>query len=500
MNILANILGRGAVALGYDMGDSAHVRRDLGFGKSNPIDEDGLLRDGTRQVIRQKALDQWRNNPVAAGVCDRIASFAVGSTGLRPQAMTSDEKWNTSAEDWWNYIYGPSCDSRGRLTMWRLQWQAISNRPTMGGVYWQLLNDGTVRPIEPERIRNPQDKQNAAGYTEGVKVDPTTGRVLGYMVHARDEHGGFSGKHAEVFVRAERMIPVIRPPGRPDQVREIPDFAPLGNCMQDTHEANVYTLNAMKTQSKPVASLTKGGGVGTNSGPRGSAGLVTGERQRFQLDTLEVLQLNAGESLNMTSSPTPGSNHIPYMQMQYGLQAAGIDYPYEFFTLDFTRCDYSRMKAVLLLVNKASRNWQAWLKESLTKLWVWRVALAIDRRELPPAPLDDNGASEWWLMDWQAPEELWIDRQESAQADLLEYQMNQGSLSEFARRRGKDYDDNLRAKARDYKKRLAIATEEGVPAEVLEPQMQIPGQQAPGAAGGPPPADPPPPVTKEPPQ
>lgn len=478
MNILAKTLGRAALALGYDMGDSSHVRRDLGFGKRMPIDEDSLVvGDKTRENIRQKAIDQIRNNPVAAGVCERIASFAVGPTGLRPQALTTDEKWNEAAEDWWNYVFAPNCDSRGRQSLWRLQWQAVSLRPSMGGVYWQLVSDGSVRPIEPERIRDPKDNKGAI-YTDGVKVDRNTGRILGYLIHGRDDRGGFSGDHQTQFVTSENVIPVIRPPWRPDQVREIPDFAALGNALQDVHEANVYTLNTMKTQSKPVGSLTKGGGVGTNSGPRGSASITVGERQRFQMDSLEVLMLNPGETLNFTSSQTPGNMHIPYMQMQYGLMASGIDYPYEFFTLDFTKCDYSRMKAVLLLINKASRNWQAWLKESLYRLWVWRIAKAMADGDLPPAPVDDLGRSQWNLIDWQAPEELWIDRQESAQADTLEWQMRQGSLSDFARRRGKDLADILRAQARDIKLTRRVEKEEGVPEGSLEPKMQIPGQTA----------------------
>jgi capsid protein len=481
MNIVANILGRTAVALGYDMGSSSHARRDLGWGKRTPIDEDSaVVPDNTRELMRQKCIDAIRNNPIAAGVCQRIASFAVGPTGLLPQAMTSDDKWNDLAQDWWNYDFGQRCDSRGRLSMHQLQWQTVSLRPVMGGLYWQCLEDGTFRPVEPERIRDPQNTKQAReeGYVDGVRVDPLTGVIRGYMVHARDRDGTFGGKRTEQYVPAENMIPAIRPPWRPDMVREIPDFAPLGNAMQDVFEANSYTLNTMKTQSKPVASITRNGGAGINSGPRGTAGETAGERKRFQMDSLEVLMLNNGEQMNMTSSPTPGANHIPYMQMQYGLMSAGIDYPYEFYTLDFTKCDYSRMKAVLLLVNKASRNWQAWLKEVLYRAWVWRVAMAIERKELPPAPLGMDGRSEWNLVDWQAPEELWIDRQESAQADLMEWQMRQGSLSEFARRRGKCLEDTLRAQARDMKLVERIEIEEGIPAGSLKPQMQIPGQTA----------------------
>lgn len=471
MSFLGRIFGRG-----YDAGESSHVRQDLGYGRRQPCDEDGMTtKDGSLEITRQKAIDLRRNGGPVSGVCDRIASFAVGATGLRPIALTSDERWNTAAEDWWNYVYGPGCDFRRRVTMWQMQWQAVSLRPVMGGMYWQLMDDGTIRPIEPERIRNPSKKEDQANCADGVKVDADTGRILGYWIHGRDKDGGFGSGHSETYVPADKIISVIRPAWRPDQVREVPDFACIVPHLQDLAEANRYTLNTMKTQSKPVGFLETQGGAGVNSMPRGMTRTV-GERKRFQLDNLEIMHLNQGEKMNLTASPTPGSQHIPYMQMQYGLSSGGIDYPYEFFTLDFTKCDYSRMKAVLLLVNKASRNWQAWLAESLTKLWTWRIAMAMNRKELPPAPMGKDGKSQWRLIDWQAPEELWIDRQESAQADMLEFQMRQGSMSQFASRRGKDYEDILRKQARDYKLAARVEQEEGVPVGSLQPKVQIPGQ------------------------
>lgn len=458
---------------GHDAGDSTRVRKDLGFSKVTPCDEDKMVGpDGTLELIRQKAIDSRRNSGVSSGVCDRIASFALGSTGLRPQAMTSDDKWNTEAEDFWNYSFSPSCDARGRVGMWQMQWQAVSLRPIMGGVYWHLMSNGKIRPIETERIRNPKDKKDQEGCIEGVKVDPDTVEILGYWVHSRDKDGQFCGAHTEKFIEAKNMIPVIRPPWRPDQVREIPDFGPIIPHMTDITEANTHTLNTLKAQSKLWGWVTGGGGKIPLSR---NAARAVGERKRFNLDSLEVISLNDNETMQMGSSPTPSATHIPYMQMQLGLAASGIDYPYEFFTLDFTKCDYSRMKAVLLLVNKASRNWQAWLGESLYKLWCWRISMAIANRELRPAPTK-NGISEWRLVDWQAPEELWIDRQESIQADTMEYQMNQITMSQSARRRGKDYSDILRQKARDYKLETRIAKEEGVDEDSLHPHAQIPGQ------------------------
>lgn len=462
---------------GYNAGESSHVRKDLGYGRSTPCDEDNMVGpDGTRERGTLKAIDLKRNG-ADNGVCDRIAMFAVGNTGLRPQALTSDDNWNTLAEDWWNYVYSPSCDSRGRISMWQMQWQAVSLRPTMGGVYWQLLSDGTIRPIETERIRQPYTDAAKKNCVDGVKIDDKTGRIIGYYVHSRDSYGGFKRDSDGVYVKAENMIPVIRPPWRPDQVREIPDFFSIEPRIQDIDEANRYTLNTMKTQSKMFCTLENNGSAGVPlGGPRGQQTNVANERKRFQLDGNEVIHLNPNEKLNMSSSPTPSATHIPYMQMQSGLAAAGISYPYEFYTYDFTKCDYSRMIAVFGLINNSTRIWQTWLAESLHKLWVWRIGMAIRDEDLPPAPMGEDGKSQWRLVDWQAPEGLIVDRQKDIQADTLEFQMRQNSMSSIARRRGKDYSDILRQQARDWKLEEKIANEEGVESDLLHPKAQIPGQ------------------------
>jgi len=460
---------------GYNGGESNPTRRDLGWGRRTPCDEDNMIGpDGTRANISFKAID-LRRNGADNGVCDRIAAFAIGSTGLRPQAVTRDDNWNTLAEDWWNYEYSPVCDSRNRVGMWQMQWQAISLRPTMGGVYWQLLSNGQIRPIETERIRDPHNPSLKTDCREGVKLNPD-GSIAGYYVHSRDKNGGFASTSEGVFVKAENMIAVIRPPWRPDQVREIADFSAICDRMQDLDEANRYTLNTMKTQSKPFGFLENVAGAGMNSGVRGATSNTVGERKRFNIDGLEIMHLHGNEKMNMTASPTPSPTHIPYMQMQAGLASAGIGYPYEFFTYDFSKCDFSRMIAVVSLINHASGIWRAWLAESMWKLWTWRIALAIRDRDLPLAPVGQNGKSEWKLVDWQGPGDLVFDRQKDIQSDTLEFQMRQTSMSQVARRRGKDYSDILRQQARDWKTEERIAEEEGVDPSIVHPKAQIPGQ------------------------
>lgn len=464
------------LVLGYDGGDSNRMRKDLGWGRATPYDEDSLVKDNTLQLLRQKGADLRRNNAVVSGVCNRLALFTVGATGIIPQAKTEDAAWNRAAEQWWNEVYSFACDSRKRSSLYDFQNMAVSCRPVQGGIYFQKKEDGTIRPVECERIRNPQDVKKSKLWTDGIRVNKQTGQIEMFCVHSRDNDGTFSMKHLEEDVLAENFIRVTTPPWRIDQVREVPDFAPIITTLQDIHEMNKYTLNTAKWQSMILGFLKKQAGSGLNSFVRGSSNPAVTSRQTFKFDWGEILEGLPGDELDMASSTTPNNTHIPYVKLQLALCASSLSMPYEFFTLDLAGLDFSRQKGMFLLVNFACRPWKRWLIDSfLRPLWNWRIAMEMrPGGALAPAPAT-NGISEWMKVDWQCPEEPWIDRQEAQQADVLEIQAGLNTLGRASKRRGNDLEDTLREKAQEQKLIEQIAGEYGVDPEKLV-KMQIPGQ------------------------
>lgn len=464
-----------AVCSAYDAADSLRYRQDLGWGKTVARDEDSVAGEKRLEDIRLKAIDLKRNNPVVSGVCQRLALFTVGASGIVPQCKTSDSGWNRAAEAWWQE-YSQRCDSRKRQSLYEFQQMAVSLRPIMGGIYFQLVNDGTIRPIECERIRQPQDPTTAKQFRDGVKVNSITGEIETYCVHARADDGSFGQKHAEKMIPANEILRAITPPWRADQVREIPDLTPIIPALQDLHEMNLYTLNSAKWQSQILGFLKKKDGSGLASFERGSNTTTAQVRKTFKFDWGQILEGFPGDDLDMKASVVPNTTHIPYAKMQYGLCAAALNFPYEFLTLDLSGLDYSRQKGMLLLVNYACRPWKRWLTDSfLRPLWSWRIAKEMrPGGALAPAPTHE-GISEWQKVEWQYPEEPWIDRQEAQQADVLEIQSGLSTLSEACKRRGKDFEDVLRQKAKDQKLIEDIAAESGVEEKDLV-FMQIPGQ------------------------
>lgn len=461
---------------GYDAGETTYARKDLGWSRRTERDEDTILRDGTRDTIRMKGVDLKRNSGVVSGFCSRLAKFAVGADGISPRAVTTDKGWNRAAEDFFWNAWGPLCDSRKRASLYRLQFQTMFLRPIHGGLYYELLTDGRIRPIECERIRNPSNPETAKGWADGLKIDKQTGETTAYWVHGRDSDGSFTGSHQEGLVDAVNILPAINPPWRPDQVREVPDLAHVIPLFQDFQEMNQDVLATAKLQAK-ISAWIKANDPANVLASR-VANPTAGSRPVHKMDGLQVFGLFPNEEMGGFDSTTPNVMHIPYMQWQLVLCASAMDLPYEFLTLDFSKADWSRMKGILTFINQGMRPYRKWLIDSMMyPLWCWRVAKEMGPGgELQGCPVDAKGRSQWDWVEWHEPEQIWVDRQEAAQSDVMEYQMGQVSLSDMAKRRGRDFLDTLRDIAQEKVDIAQIEKDHGLPAGSLI-TTQIPGQK-----------------------
>lgn len=471
------------LGIGYDAGETSRFRRDMGWGRLTPRDEDSYVSpDRTREWIRLKGADLRRNNATVAGLCERLETFFVG-TGVRPQARTSNAEWNREAEQFFA-TWALSCDYRQALSFYDFQAVAVGSRPTQGGLYFELLDNGQVRPIECERIRQPSNKDAAKGFVDGVKYDRTTGIALGYWVHDRDENGGFDGPHGERYIAREYIIPVTRRPWRIDMRREIPDLAPIIPILTDFHEMDTYVRNTAKVRSQIVGFMKKVNGQGANSQPRSQGQQAVGQRDSWRMDWGQMYNMFPNEDVVFPALNIPDPNTIPFMKMELLLASSAMNLPYEFFTMDFSSLDFSRQKGVMLIVNTVRNTWiKSWLNPRMNqRLWNWRIAKAIKDGVLPAAPVDQRGVSEWWKVEWQGDQELNLDRQNANQSDIIEWQMGLEPLSAAASRRGRDLQDTLLEKARILKMAAEIEKQNGLPPGCLI-NAQIPGQAEQKAIG-----------------
>lgn len=439
----------------YNGANQSRMRENRAGVVSFPNDEDRAVGELGRERLRLECRDLRRNNALVAGIVTRFSDNVVGD-GIKPQAKTSNPDWNAQAEAYFNE-WSKIADYRQRASLYDLQRMIVEQGLESGEIGFVLVNNGQLQPIEAERIRNP-DKRDPS-IVDGVRLTKD-GIKTGYFIHDRSESGTFTGQDfREVSANDFKHICRIK---RPDQVRGIPELAPIINSVRDLDEYINATLLKAKHEAKNFFFIETEGGVPriTQEPRRYDTTTGTNEKPLERVETGQIVYGRKGEKLHNIANDTPGTNFPPFTERIARIIGAALGLPYEFVMLDFSMGSFSSSRAALLQTYRTFNNWQAWLINGfLQPTWNWRIAKAIKTGELPPAPVDARGVSEWYRVQWQTPEFGWVDPQSEAQGHVVEINAGASSLTEWCRKRGRDAEDVLGEKARDIGTAVRMAAE-----------------------------------------
>lgn len=441
---------------GYDGALRTRARNRGSYWRSYPSSEDKLLGRMDRSRLVQECYDLRRNNAVVAAACDRFADHVVGPDGLRPQAKTADEDWNAQAEQYW-HEWGKIADLRGRLNMRGMQRLAVSARLLAGEMYYVLVSNGQILPVEPDRIETPTTVPEEPGRVlEGIRLSPQ-GRKLAYYVCDRKDGGAVDRTAARVVLAAD-MVHAAAPAWRADVVRPAPELSPVINLVSDYADLQEAMLAKARAEAKNAyaVSTQEGSGLLDNLGPRDAT--PAGTNQKYEsIENAQVYYLQPGEDVRSLGLEAPGGDFVPYAELLLQHIAAALNLPYEFFMMRFDS-SFSASRAALQSTYRTFNMWQTWLIDALLqRAWNWRIAKAIREGDLPPAPVDGRGFSTWYKVEWSRPDYDWIDPKAEVMGQQREWALGTGTISMFARRRGRDGLDVMQEKAGDIKMAIMVA-------------------------------------------
>lgn len=440
-------------SLGYSAAIGSRMRTHYAWDRSIPGDEDTVMGRYDRRHIRLESRDLYRNSEIAGAAVDRFPSYAVW-LGIHPLPQTSSKEWNKEASQWWMQQYVPACDYRQRPGVDLIEFQKLtmSHRMLDGDLGYILRKNGQLQPIEASRVATPQDKMSDKTIIDGVQMSKK-GTLLGFWVGNRINGTSVdTSKGKMYFVKKESMIWCMRP-GRIDQVRGVPDLARVVNKLRDYDSTDQFVLNKIKHDSQILLKKTIKGGM-DNDMPRGGYEKTTADgKDPIKVEKTEwggVWTGDIGEDIETTDSKTPNSRYVQYMELELRAIAAAIGLTYEYLMLIFTAGSFSAQRAAMLHAQHAFREWHQWeVKCFLQRLWNWRIAKAMKDHVIPKAPLDKNGVSEWWHVDWSVPWLGWVDPDKQAKADQQEIKMGIKSTQNAIRSRGGDRDDIFDEQAED---------------------------------------------------
>lgn len=424
--------------------------------RSKPVDEDTAAR-WDRQRLRLECRDLYRNNEIVSGVVKRFQQYAIG-VGIRPQARTSNETWNTQAEKFWNRTFAPWCDVRQRpgCDLVGLQKMALASLLLDGEMGFVLLSSGKIQPVEAERIATPEQYKDVTAIVDGIKIDKQ-GRPQGYFVCDRADDGTVS-KESFSFVQAADFVHVTLPPWRPDMLRAVPGLTAVIDKLRDVDETDRYVLNKAKSDAQNLYKR-KTSLPGINEAPRNTAApdMSAGPRVQDQ-DWGTVYDLLPNEDIEPFESKTPNGEYVPYLQFQLKLIASALGLPIEFLLLEFDS-SFSASRAAMINFLSTMGEWHGLLvTQMMQRLWNWRIAKAIKNGELPAAPIT-TGESEWNIVEWTQPYQDWIDPQKQVAAARDSFNLGTSSLKAIIHSQGGDVDEVLEEKAVDIRRAIRIASQ-----------------------------------------
>lgn len=427
------------------------------LGRDVSADEDHLLPQGDRDTAVNRCHDLRRNNPVAAGALQALLDNVIGPRVVM-QARTSDAAWNDAAEQWFRRWSGMA-ETSGREDFAGILGQCVNARLFDGELLLVPHVSGSITLVESERVRDGGPDKPA------YQLDKD-GRVTSWRVCDRNAGGEFSADGVAHNVRDAIHVAYRT---RPDQVRGWPQLATVANICADIGEINAANLKKYKMGALAAWTLTGGGQLRGRNGHSGGTPLA-------QFRDGMIYELEQGQTLQPFSNNQPGGEYAPFVKLNLQLVSTALRLPYEFLLMYFGDSNFASSRTALLQAAKTIGSWQSWLERSAIRpMMAWRVAQAIADGELPPAPVDADGRSEWDRWEWMRPALDWIDPQSAIQAEQQELRLGVTSLSEVVAAHGRDLDETLRRKARDLALVRKIAAEYGVPAEQLY-DNQISGQ------------------------
>lgn len=442
-----SLLGRGSP---YEAVATSRLRQLQALNRSVPGDEEhqGLRPDDRRRMLLE-TRDLYRNSPLTRGIVKCFTDYAVFN-GVWPQAATSDPSWNKEADDYYRDVIVPTADFRQRkgVNLVTMQKLAIQHRLIDGDLGFIQMANGQLFPVEGSRIDTPTSKKKDPLITMGVKLT-AQGILVGYHVLQRKPDGRLDPDKSRL-VKRELMLHMMSY-DRIAQVRGIPDLHSVVTKLRDLHTTEEYILNKVKQEGTRLYNLIDGGSGLASAGRRGGRSKTDADDK----DITRVIKTEWGSiqrngRLEPIGESSPNSRYMPFIEHHVRVIAGALRIPFEYLMMMFTSSSFSAQRAGQMHANHTFTGWSDWLiSEFLQPHRTWRIAKAIKNGELPPAPVDDNGVSEWFRTEWAVPFFGTIDPQKQAIANRDAWNNGERSMKMIIRSQGGERDRVFADKAED---------------------------------------------------
>lgn len=453
-----------------------------------------------RVTIQRRAADLAVNDWSAKSGLRTIADNAIG-TGLVPKSVIPHDILGISRDEaaqigekleWAFSVWSQISHARGMLHFEDLQYLGISSILRSGEMLHlpvMLPLDGigghrefslAIQDMRPARLCTPADKRTDLSIRDGIEFN-SYGRPIAYWLACPPPSYvsvEADSLFSDMFVRRpayighrQNVFHLFRHEIE-EQTRGVSQLATGMKLFRNLNDALESELFAQViAASFPIFIGLENGGVELPSEVRESLGIAEqgAYRREMEVEPGTVIFGNPGEKPYILENKRPSSNFPPFVEIVQRSLAAMLGIPYESLTKDFSKTNYSSMRAALNEAWKLYLFYRRWFARLYTQpIWEMVLEEAYLRNFLGIADAIDNsnalygfyeGRRYWCSASWIGPAKGFIDPVKEIQATILALDNRLTTYAEAWAERGGDFTDALPV----MKEELAALGKLGIP-------------------------------------
>jgi lambda family phage portal protein len=445
--------------------DSALTSEKRGISRGVSGGEDTA---GTRERLSliRAARDLADNFPPVRSLLLKFATYVSGRIAY--QARTGDHDVDTQIEKYWQKWMN-ECDFLGRHNFTTLLQLAVTAMLRDGDCGFIIVRDGEdlkLQSVEADRIGSPYDRTDTDKYIGGINVDDY-GRPVSYTIFTRTINNQYI---SPVDIVAKEFIHLFDA-ARLDEYRGRSAFATALNATRDLQEAIKAEVQAIKYASYQSGVITTESGA-ADAGDYFARGNTNDQGQVARLQSLDpgtVNYLGSGEKMEMFKSDRPTGAFGEFIRLIQAHICMAVGLPYGFaFDADKSG-PMARMEAAM--AERTFLRWRGLLEGKFLDRIKNIILLDAAARGLIP---DSE-----YLLDgrWCWPAKVSIDYGREANADINLWKAGLKTAGQIYSDMGEDYEEALRARAKESAMIVSLANEMDIPAEYISDSI-IPIQSA----------------------
>ena len=476
-------------AFGYDSAQPGTNRGGSGGPQKNSSSETWRMQRD-RITLMWDARDVVRNFSILRGIISRIVQYTADS--VQYVSQTGEEEIDSMYQDYF-HAWCVRADITGRHRLGSLVSMAMWSLLVDGDHGWHLvvIDEGgkrqlRIQSIEADLIGDPNNPMGPSNNDIGGIIVDESGRPLSYRIFKRERRTALYSFEREI--PADQFIHIFDPM-RVDQYRGVTALSSAIAPARDLYEVYHSEKLAAKWQVghagfiKVTDPTRRDGGISAWNETKGEGGRADSPGT-VEMKAGKIQRLSQGEDIQFAPGTNrPSGAFMALVQVMVREIASGLNMPYGFL-YDMTAFSGHTGRIEIAQAMRSIRRYQKLLSEkALDPLRDRVIGLGISMGELPPHPQWRNGR-------WGFGRSLTGDYGHDTTANLQLLQAGLVTASDLIAETGQSFEEVVRRSASEVAYLQRVATETGVPIELINQRLPAPTQAL--AAMAEPPQPPPP--------